>query len=153
GAPASDCVGGGRGGGAPRTRTTNFDELRGREYSRLDRDRHIYVDYTGAGLHAESQVMEHARLLAGRVLGNPHSVNLTSAASTELVETTRRAVLEYFRAPPDEYTAIFTLNASGALKLVGESYPFRPGSRAVLTFDNHNSVNGLRVFAAAKGAT
>jgi selenocysteine lyase/cysteine desulfurase len=50
------------------------------------------------------------------------------------------------------YSAIFTLNASAALKLVGESYPFTPGGRLLLTFDNHNSVNGLREFARAKGA-
>ena len=31
-----------------------------------------------------------------------------------------------FNASPDEYVAIFTPNASGALKLVGESYPFEP---------------------------
>jgi len=28
------------------------------------------------------------------------------------------------------------------LKLVGESYPF-PNGRYLLTFDNHNSVNGI----------
>ena len=43
-------------------------------------------------------------------------------------------------------------NASGALKLVGESYPFGPGSTYLLTFDNHNSVNGIREFAHARGA-
>ena len=35
-------------------------------------------------------------------------------------------------------------NASGALKLVGESYPFGAGDQYLLTFDNHNSVNGIR---------
>jgi len=43
-------------------------------------------------------------------------------------------------------------NASGALKIVGESYPFGPGDQYVLVFDNHNSVNGIREFAHAKGA-
>jgi selenocysteine lyase/cysteine desulfurase len=55
-------------------------------------------------------------------------------------------------ASPEEYTVIFTPNASGALKLVGESYPFAQGGRYLLTFDNHNSVNGMRKFAQAKGA-
>ena len=130
----------------------DFDALRQREYGRLDQAGHIYLDYTGAGLHAESQVLEHARLLSGQVFGNPHSANLTSSATTALVERARRAVLDYFNASPDEYTAIFTLNASAALKLVGESFPFEPGGRALLTFDNHNSVNGMREFAVAKGA-
>ena len=39
-----------------------------------------------------------------------------------------------------------------ACRLVGEAYPFRPWSRLVLTADNHNSVNGLREFARARGA-
>jgi selenocysteine lyase/cysteine desulfurase len=61
-------------------------------------------------------------------------------------------VLEFFNAASDEYVAIFTHNASGALKLVGESYPFGPDDVYLLTFDNHNSVNGIREFARAKGA-
>ena len=71
---------------------------------------------------------------------------------TELVERARAAVLEFFRASPDEYVAIFTPNATGALRLVGEAYPFRAGDRFLLTFDNHNSVNGIREFARARGA-
>ena len=38
----------------------------------------------------------------------------------------------------------------GALRLVGESYPFGPGGRYLLTFDNHNSVDGIREFARAE---
>ncbi len=61
-------------------------------------------------------------------------------------------MLEFFHADPAEYTVIFTQNASGALKLVGEAYPFGQGGHYLLTFDNHNSVNGIREFAHAKGA-
>jgi selenocysteine lyase/cysteine desulfurase len=92
-------------------------------------------------------------LLSNGVFGNPHSANPTSLAMTRLVEQARTYVLEFFNASPDEYVAIFTLNASGALKLVGESYPFGPGGRYLITFDNHNSVNGIREFARASGAT
>jgi selenocysteine lyase/cysteine desulfurase len=38
------------------------------------------------------------------------------------------------------------------LKLVGESFPFGPRSRFVLTEDNHNSVNGIRIYAEGRGA-
>ena len=62
-------------------------------------------------------------MLNNSVLGNPHSGNLTSQAMTDLVEETRRYILSYFNANPNEYIAIFTANASGALKLAGESYP------------------------------
>jgi selenocysteine lyase/cysteine desulfurase len=62
-------------------------------------------------------------------------------------------VLAWFGARFGEYTAVFTSNATGALKHVGESYPFAPGGRLLLTTDNHNSVNGVREFAIAKGAS
>ncbi|RPH75803.1 aminotransferase class V-fold PLP-dependent enzyme [bacterium] len=130
-----------------------LQELRAREYSRLDALGHIYLDYTGGGLYAQSQLDAHMQMLRGGVYGNPHSSNPTSLVVTELAEHARAYVLDYFHASPDEYTVIFTQNASGALKLVGESYPFGPGDLYVLTFDNHNSVNGIREFARAKGAT
>jgi selenocysteine lyase/cysteine desulfurase len=133
--------------------TSTLDALRATEYARLDRQRHVYLDYTGGGLYAESQLRDHMALLNGQVFGNPHSKNLTSLAMTSLVERARASVLRYFNADPDEYLAIFTQNATGALKLVGESYPFAPGDNYLLTFDNHNSVNGIREFARARGAT
>jgi len=128
-----------------------IDDLRATEYARLDAGGHIYLDYTGGGLYAESQLRRHNRLLAEHVFGNPHSSNPTSQAATRLVEHAREYVLKFFNADPDEYLAIFTNNASGALKLIGESYPFSNG-RYLLTFDNHNSVNGIREFAHARGA-
>jgi selenocysteine lyase/cysteine desulfurase len=132
--------------------TQSLDRLRATEYARLDAQEHVYLDYTGGGLYAERQVREHAELLCRSVFGNPHSTNPASQAMTTLVDHARRYVLSYFHASPEEYTLIFTPNASGALKLVGESYPFAHGGRYLLTFDNHNSVNGMREFAQAKGA-
>jgi molybdenum cofactor sulfurtransferase len=139
-------------------RTAAIDELRKRDYSRLDAQGQVYLDYTGAGLYGESQVAKHLGLLKAGVFGNPHSTNPSSQAATVLVEAARARVLEYFNASPDEYVVVFTENASGALKLIGESYPFggpSPGAgrgRFLLTFDNHNSVNGIREFARTRGA-
>ncbi len=132
--------------------TARLDEIRAAEYSRLDDAGDAYLDYTGAGIYAASQVRRHAELLATSVLGNPHSASPASSGATNLVERSRRAVLEWFNAA-DDYTAIFTLNATGALKHVGESYPFAPGGQLLLTVDNHNSVNGIREFAVARGAS
>jgi selenocysteine lyase/cysteine desulfurase len=132
--------------------TVLLDWLRASEYSYLDADGHVYLDYTGAGLPAQTQVRAHAERIGERCFGNPHSANPTSTASTELIEQARLAVLEHFNAPPEEYAAIFTPNATGACRLVGEAYPFGPRTRLVLTSDNHNSVNGLREFARARGA-
>jgi molybdenum cofactor sulfurtransferase len=133
--------------------TQSLDILRTREYARLDIGNHIYLDYTGGGLYAMSQVRAHLALLADSVFGNPHSSNPTSMATTRLVEQARQYILRFFNAAPEEYVVIFTSNASTALKLVGEAYPFEPGDQYLLTFDNHNSVNGIREFARGHGAT
>jgi len=133
--------------------TAHLDELRKTEYARLDACGDVYLDYTGGSLYAASQLEEHMRMLQERVYGNPHSVNPTSSSATILVEQARAAVLRYFNAPESHYACIFTPNATGALRLVGESYPFAPGGQFLATFDNHNSVNGIREFAHTKGAT
>ena len=132
--------------------TSILDQLRATEYARLDEQRHIYLDYTGGGLYANCQIRDHMELLRNNVFGNPHSLNPTSRAMTELCDQARASVLKFFNASPDEYTVIFTSNASNALKLVGEAYPFKPEGQFLLLFDNHNSVNGIREFARAKGA-
>ncbi|HYJ32145.1 MAG TPA: aminotransferase class V-fold PLP-dependent enzyme [Candidatus Binatia bacterium] len=132
--------------------TAALDGLRAREYDRLDRSRHIYLDYTGGSQYAASQLRAHFDLLKSSVFGNPHSTSSASLAATDWLAKAREQVLRFFHASPDEYFVVFTSNASGALKLVGESYPFEAGSRFLLTIDNHNSVNGIREFARARGA-
>jgi molybdenum cofactor sulfurtransferase len=132
--------------------TGHIDALRAADFARLDERGLVYLDYTGGGLYGQSQIDQHHDLLASGVFGNPHSHNPTSTASTRLVEAARAAVLDFFRASPDEYEVVFTANASGALKLVGESYPFTTESCYLVSYDNHNSVNGIREFARRKGA-
>ncbi|MFC4019313.1 aminotransferase class V-fold PLP-dependent enzyme [Micromonospora sp. GCM10011542] len=132
--------------------TARIDELRATQYRHLDRQGQVYLDYAGAGVAAEAQVSaHHDRLLAG-LYSNPHSENPTSVAAGALVESARRAVLAFFRADPTEYAVVFTPNASGACRLVGEAYAFGRGSPFVLTWDNHNSVNGIREYARSAGA-
>jgi selenocysteine lyase/cysteine desulfurase len=132
--------------------TRRLDDLRATEYGYLDEGGHVYLDYTGSGLPARSQLTAHAQRVKSGAFGNPHTESPTSKASTALVEQARKAVLGFFSASPGDYAVIFTPNASGACRLVGESYPFVRGKRLVLTADNHNSVNGLRLFAAGAGA-
>jgi molybdenum cofactor sulfurtransferase len=127
-----------------------FERLRTTEFSRLDDLDHVYLDYTGSGLYAESQVRDHAKHLLHTVMGNPHSLNPSSLESSKFVDEARERIRRFFDA--DEYEVVFTLNATGALKLVGESYPFDRKGNFVLTADNHNSVNGIREFAKRRGA-
>ncbi|KAF7369847.1 Molybdenum cofactor sulfurase [Mycena sanguinolenta] len=75
-----------------------------------------------------------------------------STLSASCADEARASVLSFFHASSDEYTVIFTPNASGALKLVGEAYPFTDESRYLLACDSHNSVHGIREFAGRYGA-
>lgn len=130
-----------------------FRTLRAAEFSRLDDQGLIYLDYTGAAIPGESQIRAHDAMLRESILGNPHSEHAPSRASTALIEAARDRLLRFLDADPSEYGVIFTANASAATKLVAEAFPFRRGSRLALSADNHNSVNGIREYARVRGAT
>lgn len=125
-----------------------FNELREKEYGTLNEQQQTYLDFTGGNLYARSQVLQHQDLLLRTILGNPHSENPTSKKSTDLVESTRSKILAYFNA--SDYICVFTQNASAALKIIGESYPFNGKSTLLLLSDNHNSVNGIREYCNSK---
>jgi selenocysteine lyase/cysteine desulfurase len=129
-----------------------FRDLRAREYARLDEVRQAYLDYTGSGLYGESQLRWCRDWLARRVLGNPHSENPASLASTAEVERVRARLFDFFEADPDEWELVFTANATAAIKLVGEAFPFGARSVYALATDNHNSVGGIREYARRAGA-
>ncbi len=129
-----------------------FQDLRSKEYARLDANNQVYLDFTGGNLYAQSQIDAHHQLLKKNVFGNPHSTNPTSLAATLLVKETRSSVLRFFNAEED-YFCVFTPNASGALRIVGESYPFHTNSAFLLLSDNHNSVNGIREYCRNKGGS
>lgn len=129
-----------------------FEELRAREFARLDARGEAYLDYTGSALHAESQLRAHHALLSREVFGNPHSDSAPSRASTHVLDAARRQVLRFLDADERTHAVVFTANTSAALKLVAESYPFGPGTACLLSADNHNSVNGVREYARRAGA-
>ena len=131
--------------------TKTLDKWRAKDYGRLDDNHHVYLDYTGGNLYGTSQVKTHHDFLLNNILGNPHSSNPSSIKSTEAVENAREAVFKFFNAP--DYICVCTPNATGALKIIGESYPFTEKSHFLLPFDNHNSVNGIREYAKNKGAS
>ena len=128
-----------------------FKALRKKEFGRLDRTGQIYLDFTGGNLYPQSLVDKHADYLKENVFGNPHSINPTSSLSGKWVSRARKRVLDFFNTA--DYYCIFTQNASGALQIVGESYPFSPDSHLLLTVDNHNSVNGIREYCGRNGGT
>ena len=130
----------------------SFDELRRREFARLDAQNLAYLDYTGSALYAMSQVRAHQEILAAGIFGNPHSDNTPSRQSTRVLDEARALVLAFFDVDDTTHDVIFTANTSAAIKLVAEGYPFTPETRCVLAMDNHNSVNGIREYARRAGA-
>ncbi|KAF7290092.1 Cysteine desulfurase [Mycena chlorophos] len=129
-----------------------LDTLRRTDYARLDAAGETYVDYMGGALYPDSLLRVHTEFLSHGVLGNTHSVSNSSKLSLKCADEARAAILSFFNASSDEYSVIFTANATGALKLVGEAYPFTGGGSYVLACDSHNSVHGIRQFAASRGA-
>ena len=137
---------------APPTTETSFEELRAREFARLDAQGHVYLDYTGSALYGESQIRTHCALLREGLFGNPHSEHRPSRASTEILDHARASLLRFFDVDAETHDVIFTANASAAIKLIAESYPFSRGRGCILSADNHNSVNGIREYAHRAGA-
>lgn len=128
-----------------------FDSLRRTEYENLDKHHQVYLDYTGGNLSPKSLVLKHQTLVLENILGNPHSSNPTSQKSTDFIERTRIKVLEFFNGK--DYICVFTSNASGALKIIGESFPFSRNSTLLLLCDNHNSVNGIREYCLKRNGS
>ena len=139
-------------GGAKLEHATAIDVVRARDFSRLDETGIAYLDYTGAALYPQSMVRNEMTRLTAGVFGNPHSESATSRASTTAMNDARALTLRLFDADPADYEVVFTANASSAIRILAEAFPFRRGSRLVMTADNHNSVNGLRIGARQRGA-
>ena len=112
----------------------------------------LYLDHAGATLHSEAQLAEVLAHLNGALMGNPHSLNDSSIKSSNDVERARDLVLRHFNTTAQEHELVFTANATAALKLVGECFPWGKGSQFAYTVQNHNSVLGIREYAAQHGA-
>ena len=126
----------------------------------------------GSSLYPASLASYHYQLLKTGVFGNTHldSPACVESCSSQLfdklptdtpcrstlseshIKAARTAVLNFFDAPLDDYVCVFTSNATGALKIVGESYPFSLQLSYVLSSDSHNSMNGIQRFAQVAGA-
>eukprot|EP00887_Chlorella_sp_A99_P005890 scaffold1.g5890.t1 len=127
------------------------DELYEQEIGPRLKGQH-YLDYTGSGLYWNSQVKAATHELEAAVYGNPHSVNPSAERSDRGVEAARAALLAHFGASADAYDLVFTRSGTGALHMVGESFPWGPRSQFAHSLVNHNSVLGIRSVARAAGA-
>ncbi|XP_070697014.1 molybdenum cofactor sulfurase isoform X2 [Pempheris klunzingeri] len=122
-----------------------------------------YLDHAAATLYPESLVRDYCLDISRNVYvlcvptGNPHSHNPSSRLSHDTVERVRYRVLQHFNTTPEEYYVIFTSGCTASLKLVAESFPWRPhteseaGSRFCYLTDSHTSVVGIRGLTSGRG--
>lgn len=112
-----------------------------------------YMDYTGSSVYCQSQIDQVFDELRSQMFGNPHSANPSSSMTGDKVEEVRDLVLKFFNADPAEYQVVFTRSATGALKLVGETFPWSRASTFAYLRENHNSVLGMREYALEAGGS
>ncbi|KAL6101506.1 mocos [Pungitius sinensis] len=116
-----------------------------------------YLDHAATTLYPESLVRDYFQDLSTNVYGNPHSHHPSSRLTQDTVDRVRYRVLHHFNATPEEYSVIFTSGCTAALKLVAESFPWRPrtesegGSHFCYLTDSHTSVVGIRGLACGRG--
>ncbi|XP_030298260.1 molybdenum cofactor sulfurase [Sparus aurata] len=133
----------------------DFQDVIEREFTRIKGT--TYLDHAATTLYPESLVRGYFQDISRNVYGNPHSHNPSSRLTHDTVERVRYRVLQHFNASPEEYSVIFTSGCTAALKLVAESFPWRPpteseaGSHFCYLTDNHTSVVGIRGLTSARG--
>ncbi|KAG7512611.1 molybdenum cofactor sulfurase [Solea senegalensis] len=133
----------------------NFEDVIEHEFTRLKGI--TYLDHAATTLYPESLVRDYFLDISRNVYGNPHSHNLSSRLTHDTVDRVRYRILQHFNTTPEEYTVIFTSGCTSALKLVAESFPWRPqtesevGSCFSYLTDSHTSVVGIRGVTSGQG--
>lgn len=125
-------------------------KLRQTEFARIDGCKEVYLDFVGGSLAPLSLLKRSYANLESTLAGNPHSVGQGALTS---IEKMKAATKRYFRCDDsDDYEVVITANASTAIELVADAFPFQKRSTLVLTKDNHTSVHSIQNFAVDKGA-
>lgn len=86
-------------------------------------------------------------MLEKTLFNNPHSRSPSSLVTDEKILEVRKQIVKFFGTDLLTYSVVFTSGATGALKLVAETFPFQDNGEFWYTQDNHNSVLGIREIA------
>ena len=97
----------------------------------------VYLDNAGASIPTKHLIEECYFEFLNNTYGNPHSDPKTH----DIIEKTRKEVLNFIGLNEEEYTLIFTSGATEAIKFIGYNFQFNKFS---YTRCNHNSITGLR---------
>ena len=63
-------------------------------------------------------------MLENTLFNNPHSRNPSSLITDKKIMEVRKMIAEFFGTNLNTYSVVFTSGATGALKLVAETFPF-----------------------------
>ncbi|KAK9884769.1 hypothetical protein WA026_008998 [Henosepilachna vigintioctopunctata] len=122
------------------------EELILKEFSRIKNNH--FLDHTGGTLYSEKQIANILEDLSSSIFCNPHGRNGPSQQTEDAIDILRYRILQHFHTNSEEYSVVFTANATASLKLVAENFDFSGRSDRTGTFvyleDNHTSVLGLR---------
>ncbi|KAL7716013.1 Molybdenum cofactor sulfurase [Entamoeba marina] len=116
-------------------------------------DNKVFFDYTANGVYLNSQIEQVFNDLKTHFYANSHSQNDFSSRTDSSIEEVRHSLLKRFNVSSSEYTVVFTANATAALKLIGESFPWTNNSTFKYLRQNHNSVLGIREYAIQQGGS
>jgi molybdenum cofactor sulfurtransferase len=97
----------------------------------------LYLDNAGAAVPTKELIEVCAIELLNKTYGNPHSDPKTH----DIIEKTRKNVLNFIGLNEDEYTLVFASGATEAIKFIGYNFNVKKFS---YTRCNHNSITGLR---------
>jgi molybdenum cofactor sulfurtransferase len=94
----------------------------------------------------------YAERLSRELFANPHSLSAASGRATAALDEARRRLLALLGVDESTHAVVFTANTSGALRLVGELFKWSASSRFAYLLEVHNSLLGVREYAAERGA-
>ncbi|KAL3280199.1 hypothetical protein HHI36_017699 [Cryptolaemus montrouzieri] len=123
------------------------EEMIDSEFQRIKDD--YFLDHSGGTLYSERQIENILNDAKSTLLCNPHGRNVSSQQTEDAIDIVRYRILEQFHTNSEEYSVVFTSNATAALKLVAETFDY-DGNKQEGTFvyldDNHTSVLGMRSY-------
>jgi molybdenum cofactor sulfurtransferase len=112
----------------------------------------VHLDHAASTVCPNSILAKVFKDWSTNFYANPHSQSLTSQYTSKRIRDVRDQVLTLFGTTSDTYDVIFTQNATHAMKIVGEYFPFKQGSEYICLHESsHNSLLGIREYCFAKG--
>ena len=85
------------------------------------------------------------------ILSNPHSLSNISTNTQNIVDDTRKMILNFINADDKIYDCIFTNGTTDSFRTISNYLNFNHNSKFIYTIDNHTSVLGIREKCLEKG--